>query len=232
MGSQIAVYFVIGLFSILAVYLIIKGIKNRQERERVAAERGWQYVSTPERNIQFRISGTSGEGIPWNLETRRKSSSSTSHSSSISTSTRWWTEVVTLPNHLVMLGPAQEVPEGLAFGSGLTQLILKVMIGDFFGDVGAERLGEVREVDPGSPDLRQHFTVFSTDEEVARQFLNFETESALLDYIRQEPKKDRYPMVVFWDRQLQVRVQSALTDMPTIERLIELGNSLASSQVR
>ncbi len=223
---QIVAYVLVGIVVILAAGVVLKSSKDKREREQMAAKRGWRVEPATERHILYRLSGTTADGLAWQLEATRRPSSSTTSTGGAARSTRWWTEAVKLTEDMVLVGPRQPAPPGLDLGGMLVQFFLRAIL----GEDAAGKIAQLKETSTGSETLREHYMVFASDETAAGRFLTGSTEALLIDWALQERKADRRPAVIFWDRGLQVKYQVAIADARTVERIIELGSALATEQ--
>lgn len=204
---------------------------NRRMHERLALaalERGWHYEKAPARDIVYRLHGTSSDGVAWHLESfRSQSSSSSSSGSAGGGSTRWWTDAVSLPDNMVLVGPRLlTLPASLNLGGFLAQALLQFALGP-----DAARFAHVQDVPIDNETLRQHYTILSDNEKNAQEFVEA-TEAALMDWAMDQSLKKQVLMVLYWHQGLQIKLQSQITDVRVLDRLVQFGETLATSTLR
>ncbi|GAB4476243.1 MAG: hypothetical protein Kow00124_18180 [Anaerolineae bacterium] len=223
-----AFWVVLGAF----VLLIMRANRRRAAELRAAAEaRGWSFEDLREgRRLITRWSGVDSDGRTWTIESISVSSSSSS--GSVSTQTIWRSEAARLDDAMILIGPSSKNMPALDLGSGMAQFVLRVLIQHILPDaaVGDEKLlASLRLVELGSESLREHYMVLTTDEEIARGFLEGGAERALIDYAMQVRQRDLLPQVAYWERGLQIKVNRRLSRLVDLERLAALGEVLAGS---
>lgn len=235
MDQQQAMFVLLSGLSILLLLIpLVLFFINRQRKQRqreqfalAALQRGWQFDADPPGDITHQFHGTT-QGIPWHLElSYGRTSSSGSRSSVAQSSTRWLTDVARLPDNVVLFGPRMpKLPASLDFGGLLPQLLLKMAFGD-----DATRFASIQEVDTGHDTLQHHYTVLSDNAAIARQLAEAQ-ESLLVDWaLQHQQHKDTVPVILFWYQGLHIKFSGSITDMPTLDRLVQFGSGLASEAV-
>lgn len=226
------------LIAALLIGVVIWQVGGSQRAEKAravgAASRGWTYEKIGEspRLTRYVFAGRTSGGVPWRIEGVVSRSRSSSRSSDI-TYTRWFTDAISDPDDVVLIGPHPgDVPPIFDFGGGqLLGVMLRGMPEVEPGD--AERLVAVEKVEVGTETLKGSYALFATGESAARNLLTGDVESRLIEWAMSEKKADRLPMVLLWQHGLQIRLdKNRSADMNAMDRLTALGEALAGRKQR
>jgi hypothetical protein len=227
------------LVAILAgvvIWQIAASRGGEKARTRGAGARGWGYqkVTIPN-TARYIFSGQTADGIPWQMEGVRSKTKLSSGSSTTITYTRWYTDAISHPDHAVLIGPRPgDMPGGLAFGGSLAQHFLRLLMrGMPDVEPGDEaRLSGLKEVQVGTETFGRSYAVFATDETVARGLLGGDVESVLIDWAMREKRGKNLPMIVYWQRGLQIRLDDNFSaNMGVLDRLTTLGEALTQRKM-
>lgn len=226
----------VALLAGVAIWQITASQRGEKARTQGAGARGWEYRNVTVPNLaRYVFNGQTTDGIPWQMEGVRSKTRSSSGSSTTITYTRWYTDAISHPDHAVLIGPKPgDVPGGLAFGGSLAQYFLRLLMrGMPDAEPGDEtRLSGLKEVQVGTETFRRSYAVFATDETVARDLLGGDVESALIDWAMQEKRGKNLPMIVYWHRGLQIRLDENFSaNMGMLDRLTALGEALTQHKV-
>jgi hypothetical protein len=234
-------------FNIILLILIMLGgtaalflfrFLGRRRRDRVFAEeaaaRGWRYESVG-RSISrpgsagFRSSGVTGDRLAWTMETYFVPSNQSDMDGGGSSTyfTRWWSEAISLPDRLVLIGPHMPVVGSLPAtleGGGLGGSLVRLFLHRIFG-ADADRLGGMSEVQVGSESLRKRYMVYAHSLDDARKLLGRGVESALLDW----PAR-RQLAIKLGGSELSILLPGLqVTEIDQAEEIVDLGVRLATA---
>ena len=191
--------------------------KAQVAREDLCRERGWSYAKGKGR-VAFRVEGVH-DGIPWELESRNRKSSS---GSSGSNRQGIWSTPTEPRDGVVLIGP--KLPGmilGLNLGGALAQMILQAVLGD-----EAKDLADVNEVPIGSGDFADKFSVLASSPQLAEETVTSDVREALIEIAQSSPF-DSPPAIMRWKTRVDVRVADGLRTPERIEQMVELGVTIA-----
>jgi hypothetical protein len=184
------------------------------EIQTLAIQKGWVYEKIDDRLATgYRISKSG-----WVFEAVKTSTGSSNDSSTteFSQHSHWWTNQIRFNPGILLIGPKQPEIDLGGIGDVIKQAALRLMIGKEADDA----LG-IEEVLIGRMSLREHFSVYTNQEENAKTFLTPEVEDALLRY----PNKLK-PVVKINPEGLEVKLHTQMLKNPTeIEALIAIGEA-------
>lgn len=141
----------------------------------LAAQQGWVYEKIDDRlSTGYRLTKPG-----WVFEAVKTStgSNNNSGSSEFSEYSRWWTDQVRFSPGILLIGPKQPEIDLGGIGDMVKQAALRLMIGKEADDA----LG-VEEVLIGRISLREYYSIYTNQEENAKNILTMEVEDALLRY--------------------------------------------------
>jgi hypothetical protein len=224
-------------FNIILLILIMLGgtaalflfrFLGRRRRDKVFAEeaaaRGWRYESVG-RSISrpnspgFRFSGVTGDRLAWTMETYFVPSNQSDMDSGGSPTyfTRWWSEAVSLPDRLVLIGPHMPV---VGLGGTLVRLFLRRIFG-----ADADRLGGMSEARVACEAFQERYMVYAHSLDDARRLLGRGVEFALLDW----PAR-RQLAIKLGGSELSILLPGLeITEIDQAEEIVGLGVRLATA---
>ena len=173
--SVIIIFFTV---AVAALIFIIVGKKKREKKVAIlqlAQQNGWRY----EEIIREQQEGYILHGEGWTLEALTSSSASTSEagSSPLTHKNKWYTDVVTLQDGMVMIG--KKLPE-VPFG-GISEMVMQKALRLMLGSQGEAAMG-LQEVQAGRSAFRERYSVWATSAEAAEKTLTYELENALIKW--------------------------------------------------
>lgn len=197
----------------------------RHNRHREAALRnlaslnGWTFEAISERHTKG-VRLRKGEWLIEAVNTSSHGPSDTADSSTVTSLTRWFSDVVRMPDGIVLIGLRQ--PEiGLAnISTFLVQAALGLMIGD-----EAKNAEGIQQVELGSLELMSRFMVWTNREEAAKKLLDQAVENALLNL----PKRLQ-SVVKYSPSGLEIKIHGVrLYKEEDLYALVKLGAALLDS---
>ena len=217
---------VIGLLVIL-LFVFLKVRKNQKDAQftQMAIAKGWKL----ERIQQPLVSGYQISGkfptATWVLETLAIASDRDSGpgSSSISHTTRWWTESIQLDDRAIAIGPLTNPGDAqilTSFNGPFLQMALRKMLGE--DDQWAASLSPV---EAGSAAFKKQFLCLSTHKRDVEKILQPEVEKLLLT-LAQKYK----PVIKLHATGLEISVPTEqIVDQTSLELIVNLGKALVRS---
>jgi hypothetical protein len=221
-----------GLIVVVVTGLVVGGIfwlaahnkkKRDQALQNLASLNGWVYEAVTEKlSSGYRLH--KGDWLIEGLNESTSHSSESSSSSSVSSYTRWFSSAARLPDGIVLIGPRQPDVNLAGMGDFLLQAALRLMIGS-----DADAAQGIQPVELGSLELMRRCMVWTNRAEVAKNLLDSQVETALLNF------PGRLPLVVkFSQAGLEAKVQGVrLYKEQELYALVKLGGALldAADQV-
>ena len=170
--------FVLAVFAIIAVGILLfvrsKQAEQKEEIQRMAAERGWSYESLREPLAW----GERIKGANWTLEAISTSSGRETGpgSSDVSMKTTWKADA---PGSTLLIGKGSAQANLGAMGDALTQKVLKMAL-------GADAYDLV-EVEVGSPEFRSQYMVWAQEPAEAGKLVSPSLQAALMQWKGEPP---------------------------------------------
>jgi hypothetical protein len=159
----------------------------------------------------------------WTIEALNQSTNSSSDNSTSTTVanlTRWFSDVVRMPEGIVMIGPHQPDINLGGIGDVMLQFALRLMIGD-----EADFTDGIQRVELGSLELMSRYMVWTNQEEIAKKLVDDQLENDLRAWPLKMP-----PVIKFSPRGLEIKIQGeCLFKEEDIVALVKLGNTLLDS---
>jgi hypothetical protein len=213
---------VAGLF----LYLAWRRKQQETRLEQAARERGWQLEHVREGLVSgLRLTGKNA-GTTWTLEAFARAASPDGEpgSSSVSQTTRWWSEDARLAVRAVVVGPAGTLGASGAAGltnpllkTGLMQLGMRAMLGN-----DAAWVAGLSPAPVGSPALVQRYSVLAYDARDAKRLLDAPAEARLVSL-----PPGLKPVVILRETGLEINLSDRqVSDPRELEALIDLGVNL------
>ncbi len=207
---------VVGLIFIL-VY--INGKKRDEAMQMLASRNGWIYEKIKERLK----SGYKLRKHDWTIEAVNESSGnseSSSGSSTVSSITRWFSDVAKLREGIVMIG--NRVPD--VFMNRLGTAVLLSASG-MLNPKEAEMIKDIHPLELGSLELMKRFMIWTNQEEEAKRMVNTDVENCLLNL-----PKTLQVMIRYSFEGIEVRVQGKrLYQEQDLNALVKLGTALINA---
>lgn len=224
------VFLLLLLFPLLQAlqFLRLNSPTAHRQRAQAAETRGWMYTAGRlGRSLLYTVGGTSKEGIPWQIEAHRQRVTRKGSPNPGFAYTYWQAQILPqTANHQFLIMPHLPEPGrwlGPVYGP---QFVLLSVL-----PPGTTHLASLPVVTAGTNSLHQRYTVRAADELAASLLLTSSVESQLLAWPFQ-PRNPWYaPMILLNEGSLQIRLLAAVYDLPTIEYLFNLGQTLLSAQM-
>jgi len=216
--SSLIVVAVTGVVVILIFVLVARQKRQREASlKNMASMNGWTYEAVSEKNLK----GYRFRKADWLIEGLTESSTNSSGSESTTTvtsSTRWFSKEARLVGGIVMIGPRQPELNLGGIGAMVMNAALHLMIGD-----EADIAKGIERVELGSLEVMNRYMVWTNQPETAKELLNMNVENALLNW----PPKKVPPVVKYSPAGLEIKVQgSKLYQEDELYALVKLGNVL------
>lgn len=203
------------------IFVLVAAQKKKRETglRNLASLNGWSYESVEDKTSSgWRL--RKGEWTIESLNQTTKSSSDNSNSSTVNSTTRWFSDAARMPDGIVLIGPHQPEINFGGLGDMVKMVALRLMIGsEFDSAIGIER------VELGSLELMAKYMVWTNREEIAKKFLDDSLENALRSWPLKMP-----PLVKFSPEGLEIKIQGQrLFKEQDIYALVKLGGSALDS---
>ncbi len=220
--SDLTMGIIIVIATVLFVALIFI-LVAAQKRKRISALRGlaslngWSFETVEDNNA----SGWRLRKGEWILEALNQSTKSSSeNSTTVNSTTRWFSDAMRMPDGIVLIGPHQPEINFGGLGEVVKMVALRLMVGsEFDSAIGIER------VELGSLELMAKYMVWTNREERAKKFLDETLENALRAWPLKMP-----PLVKFSPAGLEIKIQGQrLFKEQDIYALIKLGSTALDS---
>ena len=204
--------FVLAVFAIIAVGILLfvrsKQAEQKEEIQRMAAERGWSYESLREPLAW----GERIKGANWTLEAISTSSGRETGpgSSDVSMLTTWRADA---PGSTLLIGKGSAQANLGAMGDALTQKVLKMALGSDASDLV--------QVDVGSPEFRSQYMVWAQEPAEAGKLVSPSLQAALMQW------KGEPPVIKRTSQGLIIEVHGAHLKKPDeLTAIIQIGELL------
>jgi hypothetical protein len=209
---------IVTIMVIVLIFWLVRHNKTAREQllRTLANSNGWTYEPVNEqKTLGYRMKNSA-----WTIEAINTSTGAFGATSTVMSTTRWFSDSSKLPEGIVMIGPRQPALDLTGFGDILQQAELKLMIGN-----DADQAKDIKTVELGSLELMNRYMVWTNQAESAAKLLNKDVEVALLNW------PGTIPLVVKYSQGgMEVTVQGKrLYKEVEICALVKIGESLLGS---
>ena len=198
-------FFVIGFFVCIGAGiggLVLWSQKQQRARREGFEAKGWRVTTLPN---GYRVDGEL-EGCAWTFESTHKRNNHRGRNT--------WSVAAEPTDRIVLLGPPVPSAMSAMMGSGLGQMVLKMLLGD-----EAKDLATVNTVVFGG-DFGSRVSVMATEESAARELITPEVKEAMLRL------DGKFPSVIRWRDRLEIHVDQRIYDAEALQKIVDLGASL------
>lgn len=211
---------VTGLVVGLIFWLVHRNKITREQSMRdLASRNGWVYESVSEKFASgYRL--RKGDWMIEALNETTDHSGDSSHSSSVVSVTRWFSDAAKLSDGIVLIGPRQPEVNLAGVGDFLMQAALRLMIGS-----DAEIAAGIKQEELGSLELMKRYMIWTNRVETAKRMVTAGLESVLINW------PARLPVAVKYSPEgMEVKVPGfRLYKEAELYALVKLGNALLDS---